>query len=61
MNGVVIVISLPTLRPSSLPISFFFVAQKTGKNAGILLKKQAKIHTSRTFRGISILQKSYEP
>lgn len=55
MNGVVIVISLPIFPSSNLPIFFFDIAQKTGKNAGILLKKQAKIHIPRTFREISIL------
>lgn len=36
-------------------------AKKTGKNAGILLKKQAKNSTLRTFRGVFIFQKPYEP
>lgn len=61
MNGVVIVISLRTLRSSSLPTFFFHIAQKTGKNAGSLLKKQAKISILRAFWKVSLLPKCHAP
>lgn len=61
MNGVVLVIPLPTFLSSSLPIFFFHIAQKTGKKAGPLLKKQAKIRVPWTFPEVSVLKDSYEP
>ena len=61
MKGVVLVISLPTFPSSILPIFFFHIAQKTGKKAGPLLKKQAKIRVPWTFRRVSVLKEPYEP